>query len=146
MIMGKGPFGNIEMGGIFTVIKVRDHLASYDKDPGWYHEYALRFDTFYQKYNGVFAFPFNQWYDAYVDLEGMGVLDRNVQCFTGYGANETMEIFAGKMRQILDGSGAFSEEDVSKFLKSVSHDEMFLACQGIIKDMDALVDILFGRV
>ena len=36
MMMGKGPFGNIEMGGTFTVVKVRDHLASYDKDPGWY--------------------------------------------------------------------------------------------------------------
>ena len=36
MMMGKGPFGNIEMGGMFTVIKIRDHLASYDRDPGWY--------------------------------------------------------------------------------------------------------------
>ena len=36
MMMGKGPFGNIEMGGMFTVVKVRDHLRSYDKDPGWY--------------------------------------------------------------------------------------------------------------
>jgi manganese oxidase len=36
MMMGKGPFGNIEMGGMFTVVKVRDHLQTYDKDPGWY--------------------------------------------------------------------------------------------------------------
>ena len=36
MMMGKGPFGNIEMGGMFTIVKVRDHLKSYDKDPGWY--------------------------------------------------------------------------------------------------------------
>ena len=36
MMMGKGPFGNIEMGGMFTVVKVRDRLQSYDKDPGWY--------------------------------------------------------------------------------------------------------------
>jgi FtsP/CotA-like multicopper oxidase with cupredoxin domain len=36
MMMGQGPFGNIEMGGMFTVVKVRDHLESYDKDPGWY--------------------------------------------------------------------------------------------------------------
>jgi FtsP/CotA-like multicopper oxidase with cupredoxin domain len=37
MMVGKGPFGNIEMGGMFTVIKVRDDLArgSY-ADPGWY--------------------------------------------------------------------------------------------------------------
>ena len=24
------------MGGMFTVVKVRDNLRSYDKDPGWY--------------------------------------------------------------------------------------------------------------
>jgi manganese oxidase len=37
MMMGKGPFGNIEMGGMFTVIKVRDQLARGDyRDPGWY--------------------------------------------------------------------------------------------------------------
>jgi hypothetical protein len=32
-----GPFGDyIAMGGLFTIIKVRDRLASYDDDPGWY--------------------------------------------------------------------------------------------------------------
>ena len=37
MMMGKGPFGNIEMGGMFTVVKVRDGLARGDfRDPGWY--------------------------------------------------------------------------------------------------------------
>jgi FtsP/CotA-like multicopper oxidase with cupredoxin domain len=36
MMMGKGPFGNIEMGGMFTVIKVRDRLANGYADPGWY--------------------------------------------------------------------------------------------------------------
>jgi FtsP/CotA-like multicopper oxidase with cupredoxin domain len=36
MMMGKGPFGNIEMGGMFTVVKVRDRLSSYNEDPGWY--------------------------------------------------------------------------------------------------------------
>jgi FtsP/CotA-like multicopper oxidase with cupredoxin domain len=30
-----GPFGVIEMGGMFTIFKVRDHLTSYI-DPGWY--------------------------------------------------------------------------------------------------------------
>jgi len=37
MMMGTGPFGNLEMGGMFTVIKVRDDLAAGDyRDPGWY--------------------------------------------------------------------------------------------------------------
>jgi len=35
MMMGEGPFGNIEMGGMFTVLKVRDGITSYE-DPGWY--------------------------------------------------------------------------------------------------------------
>ncbi|MEQ9464110.1 MAG: copper oxidase [Haliea sp.] len=41
MMMGKGPFGNIEMGGMFTVVKVRDGLAAGDfRDPGWYRHPA----------------------------------------------------------------------------------------------------------
>ena len=37
MMAGKGPFGNIEMGGMFTVLKVRDDQAPGDfSDPGWY--------------------------------------------------------------------------------------------------------------
>ena len=37
MMMGKGPFGNLAMGGMFSVIKVRDDLAAGDYgDPGWY--------------------------------------------------------------------------------------------------------------
>ena len=35
MMGGHGPFGSMEMGGMFTVLKVRENLASYD-DPGWY--------------------------------------------------------------------------------------------------------------
>ena len=31
-----GPFGTITMGGMFTILKVRETLDSYDKDPGWY--------------------------------------------------------------------------------------------------------------
>ena len=32
-----GPFGDyISMGGLFTIMKVRDQLKNYDEDPGWY--------------------------------------------------------------------------------------------------------------
>ena len=31
-----GPFGSIFMGGMFTILKVRENLRSYDEDPGWY--------------------------------------------------------------------------------------------------------------
>jgi manganese oxidase len=37
MMTGTGQFGPIEMGGMFSVFKVRDGLASNDySDPGWY--------------------------------------------------------------------------------------------------------------
>jgi FtsP/CotA-like multicopper oxidase with cupredoxin domain len=36
MMMGKGPFGILEMGGMFTMIKVRDSLPADGSDPGWY--------------------------------------------------------------------------------------------------------------
>jgi hypothetical protein len=37
MMMGEGPFGLLEMGGMFTTIKVREDLAAGNyRDPGWY--------------------------------------------------------------------------------------------------------------
>ena len=37
MMTGTGPFGAIEMGGMFSVVKVREGLARNDyKDPGWH--------------------------------------------------------------------------------------------------------------
>ena len=35
MLGGKGPYGLIDMGGMFTILKVRDGITTY-KDPGWY--------------------------------------------------------------------------------------------------------------
>jgi FtsP/CotA-like multicopper oxidase with cupredoxin domain len=39
MIGGDGPFGLIDMGGMFTILKVRKQLAG-DQDPGWYEHPA----------------------------------------------------------------------------------------------------------
>jgi FtsP/CotA-like multicopper oxidase with cupredoxin domain len=37
MMTGAGPFGPLEMGGMFSVVKVREGLARNDyQDPGWY--------------------------------------------------------------------------------------------------------------
>jgi FtsP/CotA-like multicopper oxidase with cupredoxin domain len=37
MMTGAGPYGDIEMGGMFTVVKIREGLARDDyRDPGWY--------------------------------------------------------------------------------------------------------------
>src|SRR5947208_15312464 len=35
MMTGTGQFGPISMGGMFTVLKVRDRITSFE-DPGWY--------------------------------------------------------------------------------------------------------------
>ncbi len=35
MMGGVGPFGNLEMGGVFTVVKIRESLDG-EGDPGWY--------------------------------------------------------------------------------------------------------------
>jgi FtsP/CotA-like multicopper oxidase with cupredoxin domain len=37
MMSGTGPFGPVQMGGMFTVFKVREGIASYE-DPGWYKQ------------------------------------------------------------------------------------------------------------
>ena len=39
MMTGQGPFGGVEMGGMFTMVKIREGLARNDyKDPGWYQQ------------------------------------------------------------------------------------------------------------
>jgi FtsP/CotA-like multicopper oxidase with cupredoxin domain len=37
MMAGTGPFGAIEMGGMFTILKVREGITTYE-DPGWYKQ------------------------------------------------------------------------------------------------------------
>ncbi|HXI11116.1 MAG TPA: copper oxidase [Thermoanaerobaculia bacterium] len=37
MMGGQGPFGPIDMGGMFTLVKVRDDI-DYNRDPGWYKQ------------------------------------------------------------------------------------------------------------
>jgi FtsP/CotA-like multicopper oxidase with cupredoxin domain len=39
MMGGPGPYGTIDMGGMLTILKVRENLASY-ADPGWYQSPA----------------------------------------------------------------------------------------------------------
>ena len=39
MLGGTGPFGPIDMGGMFTILKVRDGITTYE-DPGWYRHPA----------------------------------------------------------------------------------------------------------
>jgi hypothetical protein len=39
MLGGDGPFGMIDMGGMFTIVKVRKQLKG-DVDPGWFEHPA----------------------------------------------------------------------------------------------------------
>jgi hypothetical protein len=36
MVGAEGAYDYITMGGMFTIVKVRDQVDDYDKDPGWY--------------------------------------------------------------------------------------------------------------
>ena len=35
MVGGRGPFCTIDMGGMFTIVKAREGLTTYE-DPGWF--------------------------------------------------------------------------------------------------------------
>ena len=55
MMSGQGPFGGVEMGGMFTVIKVRKDQKPGDyTDPGWYKHPA---GTLAYEWNGPMAEP-----------------------------------------------------------------------------------------
>lgn len=55
MMTGQGPFGSVEMGGMFSVLKVRadQHPGDY-KDPGWYKHPA---GTVAAQYTGPMVTP-----------------------------------------------------------------------------------------
>jgi len=36
MVGGVGPYDEITMGGMFTILKVSEQISNYDEDPGWY--------------------------------------------------------------------------------------------------------------
>ena len=55
MMTGEGPFGSVEMGGMFSVLKVRKDQKPGDyKNPGWYKHPA---GTVAQPYKGVVSKP-----------------------------------------------------------------------------------------
>ena len=55
MMTGQGPFGSVEMGGMFSILKVRAEQAAGDyKDPGWFKHPA---GTVASQYAGVLKPP-----------------------------------------------------------------------------------------
>src|SRR5262249_44990544 len=53
----QGPFDYISMGGMMTILKVRDRLKSYEEDPGWYEHpqgtVAMKADDEELRRNGI---------------------------------------------------------------------------------------------
>jgi manganese oxidase len=55
MMTGDGPFGSVEMGGMFTMLKVRKEQAAGDyRDPGWFKHPA---GTVAHEWKGELANP-----------------------------------------------------------------------------------------
>jgi len=55
MMAGDGPFGSVEMGGMFSVLKVRrEQKPGHYQDPGWYQHPK---GTIAHEYTGALAEP-----------------------------------------------------------------------------------------
>jgi alkylation response protein AidB-like acyl-CoA dehydrogenase len=60
-------------------------------------------------------------------------------------AAETAQLFSQNIWRILLGTGAFGREEVAGFLDRISYSEFAYSCQNLIKDMDLVADMVFGR-
>jgi alkylation response protein AidB-like acyl-CoA dehydrogenase len=60
-------------------------------------------------------------------------------------AAETAQLFSQNILKILLGTGIFGREEVAGFLERISYGEFAYSCQNLIKDMDLVADMVFGR-
>jgi alkylation response protein AidB-like acyl-CoA dehydrogenase len=60
-------------------------------------------------------------------------------------AGETAHLVANNSLKIIMGCGLFDHDTVSRFLETISHQELFSSYRNIINDMDFVADILFER-
>jgi alkylation response protein AidB-like acyl-CoA dehydrogenase len=60
-------------------------------------------------------------------------------------ASEVAELIAGNAIKIVAGSGLAHEEIPSTLKERMCYEEFTASCSGLIQDMDAVADILFGR-
>ncbi len=60
-------------------------------------------------------------------------------------AAELSQLVAQNTLKIVRGTGAFDENKAVEFLRSIDHDQLFYGCDNLVRDMDAVADILFGR-
>lgn len=66
----------------------RKHIVMYEgKDPSEAHSHSFNFKDAWKA--GLIGFPVNSWYSQVEWLKKMDIAPESVQCYTGYGANET---------------------------------------------------------
>jgi len=67
------------------------HIVMYEgKDPSEAHSHSFEFKDAWKA--GLIGFPVNSWYSQVKWLQDMGIAPKEVQCYTGYGANETTTV------------------------------------------------------
>lgn len=82
-----------------------DKLVVYNEgvDPNEYHAMSLEFKNAWRHLNcGMVTFPVNRWYTPIEALQNNGILpgDDKIQCYTGYGANETAKAIRTPMQNL----------------------------------------------
>jgi len=74
---GEGPFGSVEMGGMFSVLKVRRDQPRGDyKDPGWYKHPAgeVAFE-----WTGAMAEPMRFQAEGHAAMPAVNMPARNIE-------------------------------------------------------------------
>ena len=60
-------------------------------------------------------------------------------------ANETAQLVARDILEIVSGTGVFDRAAVDRFLESVAYNELIHSTRNIVNDMDQVADIVFER-
>jgi len=60
-------------------------------------------------------------------------------------AAETAQVVAQNTLKIVKGTGAFDEKKAAVFMKTIAYDQLICGCENVVRDMDKVADILFGR-
>ncbi|MEW6671575.1 MAG: acyl-CoA dehydrogenase family protein [Thermodesulfobacteriota bacterium] len=60
-------------------------------------------------------------------------------------ATEASQLVAHHTLKIVKGTGAFDEKKAADFMKTIAYDQLICGHENVIRDMDKVADILFGR-
>lgn len=78
-------------------------------------------------------------------LDSSDPLSEKIAASSRIFASETAQLVAQSAMKIIDGSGNFDDKTVLDFMISISHSRLVRFYPGLIRDMDKVADILFGR-